>query len=373
MIARAPHRSILALLLFALVGVLVGGCGRASPTRPLSSHRAHLAAPRADSFLSLWPACACGKATVLAQFSLRDGRRLATLAEVPTPAGEDVSFLSPLPSGSLALTYSSGPACSAPATAYCGAEPGSCTSKVDALDPYTGVSNVLLRLPSSTLTLDAVPSPDGRMVAMRAAGCATSWFNQHVVVRDLRSGRQWSIGADTARCHELTSPAWNPSGTKLVFAYGPSRLPAGTKPSNSQVCEMPRANRLVVVSALRSSSSRSWKLIPADRGCSYQAAAFDSEGIAAAEGCGPNPNLGRAYLLQLNRGEHVVRRIPLEPGWEDGLIASERDGDVLVTEDQPANEGYRPYDWVWQFNGHRLRAIAHYRALDADQVVAVPW
>jgi hypothetical protein len=119
--------------------------------------------------------------------------------------------------------------------------------------------------------------------------------------------------------------------------------------------------------------SSSWQLIPADQGCSYQTAAFDSGGMAAVEGCGPNPNLGRAYLLQLNQQDRIIGRFALKPGWEDGLIASERNGDVLVTEDQPANEGYRPYDWVWQFNGHRLRAIAHYRALDADQVVAVPW
>jgi Tol biopolymer transport system component len=213
----------------------------------------------------------------------------------------------------------------------------------------------VLRLASSALPLDAVPSPNGRMFAMRAAGCVTSFFDDHIVVRDLRSGRQWSIGADAVRCHELTTPEWNPDGSKLVFAYGKSTLPASTKPSTSQTCEVPHPNRLVVVSALGSSSSRSWKLIPADSGCSYKAAAFDSRGIAAAEACGGNSYLGRAYLLQLNRNERVVTRVPLRPGWEDGLIARDRHGDALVTENQPANEGYRPYDWVWDFDGHHLR------------------
>jgi hypothetical protein len=208
---------------------------------------------------------------------------------------------------------------------------------------------------------------------MRAAGCATSWFDYHIVVRDLRSGRQWSIGSDAVRCHELTLPAWSPDGSKLVFAYGPSTLPAGTKPSTSQTCETPQANRLVVVSATRASRSRSWKLIPADQDCSYQAAAFDPEGIAAVEGCGSAPTFGHVYLLQLNDRDRVIARLALEPGWEDGLMASERNGDVLVTEDQPANAGYRPYDWVWEFNGHQLRAIARYATLDAAQVIAVPW
>jgi hypothetical protein len=47
--------------------------------------------------------------------------------------------------------------------------------------------------------------------------------------------------------------------------------------------------------------------------------------------------------------------------------------DVLITQDQPANEPYPERDWLWEFDGHHLRSIAHYKAEDAAQVLAVPW
>ena len=46
---------------------------------------------------------------------------------------------------------------------------------------------------------------------------------------------------------------------------------------------------------------------------------------------------------------------------------------VLISQDQPANEGYPERDWVWEFNGHHLRLIAQYAAHDAAQVIAAPW
>jgi hypothetical protein len=30
-------------------------------------------------------------------------------------------------------------------------------------------------------------------------------------------------------------------------------------------------------------------------------------------------------------------------------------------------------DWVWEFDGQHLRAIAHYKASDAAQVLAIRW
>ena len=55
------------------------------------------------------------------------------------------------------------------------------------------------------------------------------------------------------------------------------------------------------------------------------------------------------------------------------MSTDRRDGSVLISQDQPANAGYPERDWVWQFDGHRLRLIASYRANDAAQVVGVPW
>jgi hypothetical protein len=67
-------------------------------------------------------------------------------------------------------------------------------------------------------------------------------------------------------------------------------------------------------------------------------------------------------------------RIPLKLGLEQAAIATEpMTHDVLITQDQPANEPYPERDWLWEFDGHHLRSIAHYKAEDAAQVLAVPW
>lgn len=200
----------------------------------------------------------------------------------------------------------------------------------------------------------------------------------HVVVRDLATGKQWSIGTDLPRCTALGDPAWSAAGRELVIPYGavnPRRLgPPGT-------CPVPRYARLAIVPALRPSRSTAWKLIIADSGCSFEAPTFDPAGIAAVEGCRRrgvsgsyiDPGLGQARLLQISRTDQVVARINLQPGWEQGVISTERDGRVLISQDQPANEPYPERDWVWEFDGHQLRLIHHYKANDAAEIIAIPY
>jgi hypothetical protein len=113
----------------------------------------------------------------------------------------------------------------------------------------------------------------------------------------------------------------------------------------------------------------------------FRAAAFDQDGIVAAEGCtrgdpqhGVGSFLGHAYLLQLNAQGKLMRRIGLRIGMEEALVVAEPStGRVLVTEDLPANAPYPERDWVWEFDGRHLRLIARYKADDAAQVLAVPW
>jgi hypothetical protein len=205
-------------------------------------------------------------------------------------------------------------------------------------------------------------------------------FNEHIVVRDRRSGRRWTIGADAAPCHALGIPAWNPASSLLVFPYGPSvlsphaHLPGGT-------CEAARFSRLVVVPAQRSSHTIAWKLIPADHGCSYQAATFDRWGMAAIEGCvqGEPPgqysvNGGNAYLVQLTARGHVMQRLKLARGYNEGDIANDpRTGTVLVSEYQGANQGIPVFNWVWEYDGLTLRTVGRYPNRDAPTVIAEPW
>jgi hypothetical protein len=123
-------------------------------------------------------------------------------------------------------------------------------------------------------------------------------------------------------------------------------------------------------------------LIDPDHGCIFGAAAFARVGIVAAEGCqqgdpehGVGSYLGHAYILQYSPQGRLAMRIPLHLGLEQAVVATEPStGNVLITQDhQPANEPYPERDWVWEFDGHHLRPIAHYKADDAAQVLAVPW
>lgn len=381
-----PHTRS-ALLLASLCGLLaLTGCATsqqgphpqpASSPRVLRAGRAGTS--RAGSFISLWPACACGKRTVLEQFSLKNGRRLRALTTVPTSTGAHVANPHADGRGGVWITGSTGPRCTSGVNG-CGPAPDSCSGTAVRFDPTLHSTTTELTFPSSILVADAVPSPNGRLVAMATGGCATSFFNEHIVVRDPRSGRQWTIGSDAAPCHGLGDLAWSADGSKLVFPYGPSvlsrhtRVPGGT-------CEAARLNRLAVVSPGRSSQTTSWKLIKADHGCSYQAATFDRWGIAAIEGCVQGEprgqysvNGGNAYLVQLDAHHHVMLRLELARGYDGGDIANDpRTGTVLVSEYQAANQGIPVFNWVWAFDGHTLRTIRRFPNEDAPTVIAEPW
>jgi hypothetical protein len=195
-------------------------------------------------------------------------------------------------------------------------------------------------------------------------------------VQDVQSGRQWTIGADAAPCHALFTPALSPDGSKLVFAYGPAnssqRLPeVSTSDLGKGICTQARPGEVAVVSAGHSSELSSARLFPPSRGCSYQSAVFDRRGIAAIEACeqgsppgqyGLGDHLGDAYLVQLNNSGRVVLRLALRRGSNIGRLASDPGtGLVFVSEGQGENTS-PAFDWVWTFDGHRLRAVGHYNA-----------
>src|SRR5207237_7307345 len=105
------------------------------------------------SFISLWPACACGKTTVLEQFSLKDGRRLGALAKVPSGSVHVANPHADKDRG-VWITMSSGPRCTSN-LAGCGPAGNSCSGTVVRFDPVTQASTALLVSPSSLLVPDA--------------------------------------------------------------------------------------------------------------------------------------------------------------------------------------------------------------------------
>lgn len=379
--AIAAGALLVATLVAGAIAVMVAGAAGGQDGVGAVVGTGHLPARQRGSFVSLWPACGCANRTVLEQFSLRDGRRMGAVDRVLAPFPLGVGSPHADRHGGLWLTFGRGPSCGND-TAGCGPVENSCAGKVVRFDPMSGSSTRVLTFPSSEKVIDAVPSPDGSRVALVTGDCAHSFFNFHLVVRGLRSGRQWTLGADAAACHSLFGVAWSPDGSQLVFPYGPSKLAPGNRFQPEGACGEPRPSGLVVASSGGASSSSSWPLIAADPGCSYQAATFDSWGIAAIEVCaqGARPGtpsgvrLGNAYLVQLNRRHREVLRLNLARGYDGGGIAADPlDRAVLVSEYQAANQGVPVFNWVWTFDGRRLRVVRRYPNNDAPTVTAEPW
>ena len=368
-----------------VASVSIAACGKSAHQPRARRHAtvpvimtARLDPARSGSlFLSLWQPPHDSK-TVLEEFSLSDGRPVRQLASLP----EDASGPHTGPEGTVWLTMSTGPR-ERNNTAGGDPAPNSCSGSVVRLDLPTRESKTVLSFPSSQLVDDVVPNPSGQLLAMLAGTCDRSYFNQHLLVKDLRSGQEWTIGADAAPCHALYTPSWSPDGSKLVFAYGPAnsseRLPETPRSGLGKgVCTQNRPGEVAVVPAERSSQLSSARLIPPPKGCSYQAAVFDRQGIAAVEGCeqgtprayaGLGDYQGDAYLVQLNGRGRTVLRLALRRESNITRLASDPSaGLVFVSEGQ--GENTRPaFDWVWTFDGHRLRAVGHYNA----HVTAEPW
>jgi hypothetical protein len=242
---------------------------------------------------------------------------------------------------------------------------------VERVSLTSGDSVPVLSFPHSEDVEAAVPSPTGKGVVFRTGSCAHSYFNEHLLVEDLQSGRHWTLGAGAAVCHSLSTPSWNAAGSRLVFVYGPSKVRGRASPRYGEgICTESHPGEVAVLPASGSVPLSKAHLIAPSNGCSYQSAVFDRQGIAAVEVCGRRtPSLGTGYLLQMNGSGHTDLRLALRAEDDVTSLASDPSAVlVLVTEDQ--SENAKPaFDWIWTFNGHRLHAVAHYNA----SVTAEPW
>jgi hypothetical protein len=333
------------------------------------------------SFLSLWQPRTGNSRIVLEAFSLGDGRPLRTLERLPSwPA--DVSSPHRGTGGSVWITVSSGPR-SRNDTEGGDPAPNSCASRIVSFDPASSRTVTRLTFPSSVLVGDGVPSPDGQRVVMRAGACSTSFFNQYLLIDDLATGSRLTIGTGAAACHALSSAAWSPDGSQLVFAYGPATSGQESQPPGA--CAEPHPSGLAIVSATRSSQVNASQLIAPTPGCTYQSAAFDPGGIVGIEACTPGtPHqrggtvpgvyLGDAYLVQMDSHGRQLLRLALKPGSNPGtVVADPSTGLVLVSEDQAQEQRRTAYDWVWTYDGHALHNVGRYPFEGNAVVTAQPW
>jgi hypothetical protein len=368
-----------------LLGLMLGvaGCGTTQGAQKLiRSHRqvrSVAASPHVipDSFVSLVPACACVKGTELDVFSLRDGRRLRSIGRLlPRTLSRQLGDLAATNRGQLFYPVTSGPVCARNGYMECPKWiPDSCVNRVERFE--SGVNSVAFTMPGAETLGSAVPNAQGSAFALTVKPCSKERGLTGLLVR-ADGGRTHRLLTTNNRCDAYGAPSWNAAGTALVITFDQASGPP-IQTAGGDGCPF-GPNRLAIV-RLRRSRAVAVQLTRPRRGCEVEAAGFDRSGIAAAEGCwngspprSPEMDLGHAYLVQMNQSGKPLRRVPLQLGLVQAVVAPiPHTGALLVTQDQPGGQSYPERDWVWEFNGTRLRAVGHYRADGEPQVLAVPW
>lgn len=252
---------------------------------------------------------------------------------LPRDHGRDrIEDIAKLPGSAFLVTYAHGPVCAGDA-AGCFPKPHDCGGEVDRYDPSSGRSTRVWTVDPDTEIWSAVASPDGSEIAAQVAPCATSYFNQYLLVHRLGDGAEWQIGQGEQRCHRLTSPTWV-DVSHLVVAFGAARGRPWTGPDGT--CTNSADSALAVVDAHHTQPR-----FPAGRGaagCDYQAATASGPWIYAVLACGPDYGLhGPAYLERLNRQLTPTRRWSLGKCTDGNDLAANQAGTVLISTYQFCN------------------------------------
>ena len=360
-----------------------------------------------DGFVALWSSASTPAPPVLEKMSMSGGAPLAIIYR--PPAGWAVSPPFTGTHGNIWLTLTRGPRLGEPGIEGGDPLPGTCAGEVVRVDPANGHASIVMKTPDDVAIGSAVPSPGGHRIAYLAGICSTSYFNMHLVVRNLLTGSQQTTYAGLTPCHSLSHPSWSPHGKRIVLTVAPSTLPPDSSFVPHGWCQSPGPGDIAVLSPVAvgrvrgvpspdpsatpssaggppASTVPAGTRVLAPAGCSYTGAVFDAQGIAAVKVCGPSPApvpapLGEASIVQFTRSFSTNSVLALEPNADGGAsLATNAYGKVLIDEYEgptyagtarhPVQTG--PFDWVWTFDGSALHLVAHYAA-HATSIMGATW
>ena len=289
---------------------------------------------------------------------VRTGAVVRRLLPASVSSGMQVSGLALDRAGDLWITYSKGPAYGSDVA---GGDPrlDTCANEIDEAHAGAGRVTVVLRTGSNVLISGARPSLDGTRLVYTESAC-TGYYDAHLRVIDLGSGRSWTIGQSVPRCHLLTSPAWSANGRDLLVGYGP---PGQTGYSGPQgTCPVWSAGRLVQLDALTGQPGVAGTTVQADPGCQITSVAGIGRGMLAIEGCGTAPEYtdGPARLLVLSATAHPVRWLSLGTCTDGSELAVNQAGtSALISAylycNPPGHPG--PVTRLWEYHAGALRLI----------------
>ena len=307
------------------------------------------------TFVSQYP---LDDASQLDRYSLATGRRLGVLVRIPplkpSIMSSTVSTPHLLADGDYLLTVDHGEVC-ARARGACHRVPNSCVNRVETLDPVSGTVQTLFNPPGASRVLDAVPSPDGRSVALVEYGCTAAGYatTTQLVVRDLATGQSHLVTRQLSSCGLESDVSWDPTSTKLVFGYA----------AHPNLDALPAGCRLATAAAGNTSTPSSWPKIAVRPSCGFDASAFDAIGLVAIIGCSDSDGGTNSTLEQYNSQNRVVYRHQLD-GFDPPQygLATQLESDplahtVLVSEDVSDDPDVSD---VWTFNGTTLRHVGNY-------------
>ena len=289
---------------------------------------------------------------------VRTGAVVRRLLPASPGGGNQVSGLALDRAGDLWITYSKGPAYGGH-VAGGDPRPYTCANQIDEVHAGTGRVTVVLRTGGNVLISGARPSPDGTRLAYAESACA-AYYDAHLRVSDLGSGRSWTIGQSVPPCHLLTGPAWSADGRDLLVGYGPPGQAGDSGPPGT--CPAWSAGRLVQLDALTGQPGLAGTTGQADPGCQITSVAGSDGGMLAIEGCGTAPEYtdGPAWLLVLSASAHPVRRLALGTCADGSELAVSQAGtSTLVSAylycNPPGHPG--PVTRLWEYHSGTLRLI----------------
>jgi hypothetical protein len=332
--ARAATRGlILALIAVACGAAVMTVAGRDDQAPIVSSEstttRTGQTSARPDTFVSVRTVpTGSGASTIVAISDARTGKVLRTLLTEPASSGTQVSGTAIAPTGDVWITLNRGPSMGGH-VAGGDPHPHSCMSTLVRINPRTLKQSSESLGNNNELVSDMQPSPTGDRIAYLHAGCATSYFDNSLRIKDLTSGRVVSIGAGLPRCHVLANPRWTLDGRNLAFLYGAAIGPTYTGALGT--CSEWGPSHLVVASAQRSQRGADGSTAPADPGCEVNALAVTSDGYAGVEHCGSSFYIsGPARLIRYDRALKPASRSPLGQCENGASIAGNRSSAAVI-------------------------------------------
>ena len=265
---------------------------------------------------------------VIVMSDVRTGAVIETLLTVPS-SGTEVSGTAIAPDGEVWVTLNTGPECTSDVLG-CGPKPDSCSSRVIAINTRTDIEHTVLTGGNNELISDVQPSPVGHRIAYLYGGCATSYFNNSIRIRDLDDGHVVNIGEGLPRCHSLFQPRWIANGTAVAVVYGKATTTSTTQVAQES-CSEPAPSTLVVVSAQVSQPGVQGTAAPLDAGCEINAVAVTRDGYAGIEQCGANIYLsGPVRVVRYNHDLRPIVRQALGHCDDGASLAGNTTTDTLI-------------------------------------------